>query len=348
MAVGTMNAIEMPWANFCGASNRNTIPGVSTWPPPIPSSPLRNPATKPSSPSPPVVSGFWAKRSTGWALVAAPPGISRRIATNSRKMPNMRRRFSADTLAVARAPSVAPITAVTENSATSTMSIWPLSAYGTALTSAVGMITKSDVPVALCWLMPRISTMPGTRIAAPPMPSRPLSRPVRTPMIAIARQWARTSSSNAAALAIRQRRQPLAQGSVHQPARPAPAQHAHHLVERLRPVQLDRLARVHRDVRRHDHVVHLEQRVVRVDRLVLENVESGAGQLAGPQRLDQRRLVDDRPAAGIDEVGGRLHQRELRSRDHVARLVVQEDVQRHVVALAQELLERHQLGAVLP
>src|SRR5581483_9471467 len=311
-----MNAIEMPCASFCGASKRKTMPGVSTWPPPIPSSPLRKPATKPSRPSPAVVIGLWVNMSTAWLLLAEPPGMSSRTATNSRKMPNIRRRLRTETRAVARAPSMAPTTAVAEKRATSTTSICPLRAYGTALTNAVGMMTKSEVPVARCWLMPSTSTMPGTRIAAPPIPSKPLSRPVRTPMIAIARQWARTSTSPATALAasaILERRQPLAQRPVHQPPRPAAAQHAHDLVERL----------------------------------LLEDVEPGAGQPPGAERLDQRRLVDDGTPAGVDQVGGRFHQRQLRPGDHVARLRVQQDVERDVVALAQQLLDRHELGAVL-
>ncbi len=51
-----------------------------------------------------------------------------------------------------------------------------------------------------------------------------------------------------------------------------------------------------------------------VDRLLLEHVERRAGDAVRAQRLDQRRLVDDRTARDVDEIGGRLHQRELRAR----------------------------------
>ena len=52
-------------------------------------------------------------------------------------------------------------------------------------------------------------------------------------------------------------------------------------------------------------------------RFVLEHVEAGAGDLALPERSRQRLLVDDRPARGIDQEGGRLHQREFTRTDLV-------------------------------
>ena len=52
-----------------------------------------------------------------------------------------------------------------------------------------------------------------------------------------------------------------------------------------------------------------------IDRLLLEHVERGAGDAPAAQRLDQRGLVDDRPARHVDEVRGRLHPRELRRAD---------------------------------
>ena len=44
------------------------------------------------------------------------------------------------------------------------------------------------------------------------------------------------------------------------------------------------------------------QRVVGRQRLGVEDVERGAGDRAAPQGGEQRRLVDDRPARGVDEV----------------------------------------------
>src|SRR2546429_4605271 len=49
-----------------------------------------------------------------------------------------------------------------------------------------------------------------------------------------------------------------------------------------------------------------------------------------------------RSAAGaVDEQRARLHLRELRRRDHVLRLLVERDVQRHGVAAAEDLRQRH-------
>ena len=53
-------------------------------------------------------------------------------------------------------------------------------------------------------------------------------------------------------------------------------------------------------VRGQDHVRHLAQGRGNV-RLVLEHVECRPAERAGLQRLDQRRLVDDRAARHVDE-----------------------------------------------
>ena len=57
------------------------------------------------------------------------------------------------------------------------------------------------------------------------------------------------------------------------------------------------------EVRRDDDVVELEQRP-RV-RLLGEDVERRAGDLAGAERLDQRLLVDELAAGGVDDAGRR-------------------------------------------
>ena len=55
-------------------------------------------------------------------------------------------------------------------------------------------------------------------------------------------------------------------------------------------------------VGRDDHVVHLPQRRVLGERFGLEDVEGTACDRAGPERLDQRRLVDDAAAGDVDEI----------------------------------------------
>ena len=44
---------------------------------------------------------------------------------------------------------------------------------------------------------------------------------------------------------------------------------------------------------------------------VFEDVESGAGDLAAFESVDQRSLIDNRPACRVDEECGRLHAKEL-------------------------------------
>lgn len=74
-------------------------------------------------------------------------------------------------------------------------------------------------------------------------------------------------------------------------------------------------------------------------RLVLEDVEPRAGDAALGERLVQRRLVDDRSARRVDEVGGRLHERETRLVEKAARLLGERDVHGHDVGAGEELVE---------
>src|SRR5438128_8254746 len=60
-----------------------------------------------------------------------------------------------------------------------------------------------------------------------------------------------------------------------------------------------------------DDIVHGEQRIPRIDRFLFEYVQRGAGDAARAQCLDECGLVDDGTAGDVDEVGGRLHLREL-------------------------------------
>ena len=49
-------------------------------------------------------------------------------------------------------------------------------------------------------------------------------------------------------------------------------------------------------------------------RLTFEHIQSGTADLAAAQGVDQRLFVDDATAGGVDQVGGRLHQRAARRR----------------------------------
>ena len=54
-------------------------------------------------------------------------------------------------------------------------------------------------------------------------------------------------------------------------------------------------------MRRHDDVVHVEQRIERVHGFLLEDVEGRTGDVAVPQRIPERRLVNNAAAGDIDD-----------------------------------------------
>ena len=92
------------------------------------------------------------------------------------------------------------------------------------------------------------------------------------------------------------------------------------------------------EVRRRDDVLELEQRA-RV-RLLREDVERRGGDLAGPERLDERVLVDELAARGVDEPDAVAHLRERVGADRLPRLRRQRQVQRHEVGGGVEIVGR--------
>src|ERR1700761_6105278 len=89
------------------------------------------------------------------------------------------------------------------------------------------------------------------------------------------------------------------------------------------------------EMRREDDIVELEQRVVGRRRLLVEYVEAGAEQIARTQRGRHRLLVDDGSTRGIYDDRRLLHQREFLGANQVASRVVQRDMQRENVGMAQ-------------
>ena len=71
-------------------------------------------------------------------------------------------------------------------------------------------------------------------------------------------------------------------------------------------------------MRRQDHVVQLEQRIVERERLDLEDVEARRRRSGDRGAPPSAPLIDQLAPADVDEVGRRLHQRQLR-RDRSAR-----------------------------
>src|SRR5438046_1877212 len=100
-----------------------------------------------------------------------------------------------------------------------------------------------------------------------------------------------------------------------------------------------------RHVRRDRHGVEGEERVVRGRWLLQHDVEARAGEPAGRERLIERRLIDDRAAAGVDQDRARLHQGERLLAHHPTRPVGEWHVQAHDVRGAQQLLEEDEPDA---
>ncbi len=99
-----------------------------------------------------------------------------------------------------------------------------------------------------------------------------------------------------------------------------------------------RLSRRGGEMRRDDDVVELEQRA-RV-RLGREDVERRACDLAALERLEQRVLVDELAACGVDEAHAVAHTRERGRVDRPARLVAQRQVEREELRSVVDLLRR--------
>ena len=96
------------------------------------------------------------------------------------------------------------------------------------------------------------------------------------------------------------------------------------------------------------------QRAVVGQRLLLEDVERRPGDPALAQRLRERHLVHHRPAGGVHEVRGLLHQPQPRLVDQVEGRLRgrsrhrQRHVQRDEVGPPQRVLERDDLDRLLP
>ena len=120
-------------------------------------------------------------------------------------------------------------------------------------------------------------------------------------------------------------------------------EHAHGLPAQPRRDVLDRVAVEHlvgpgrhvAEVGREQRARRLAQLAVLRQRLLGVDVERGAGDRALAQRRQQRVLVDDRPARGVDQQRRRLHQRELARADQPARAVAEPRVDREHVASAR-------------
>src|SRR5882757_3708736 len=104
------------------------------------------------------------------------------------------------------------------------------------------------------------------------------------------------------------------------------------LVERLVET-----ARYVADMRRCQHVVQRPERVIRRQRLNVENVDRRPGNLLVLQHADQSLLIDDRPARRIDQPGRWLHSLQLRGSYQAARTAAQHQMNRQDVNQVEAL-----------
>src|SRR4051794_1130050 len=116
-------------------------------------------------------------------------------------------------------------------------------------------------------------------------------------------------------------------------------QHLDHLHRYLERAALLRLERAAGAMRRAYDIRQRKERRVLGRRLALPDIEPGGEEAPALQRVEQRRLVDDAAARGVDDDRGLLHQRELRRADHVPGLGGERDVDAHQVALPQKVLQ---------
>ena len=80
----------------------------------------------------------------------------------------------------------------------------------------------------------------------------------------------------------------------------------------------------------------LAERAGQVQRLLLEDIDAGPGQVAAIERGQQRRLVDDAAAGGMDQDGAARQQGELGRADQAAGRGVQRAMQRQHLGTRQQ------------
>jgi hypothetical protein len=88
-----------------------------------------------------------------------------------------------------------------------------------------------------------------------------------------------------------------------------------------------------------------ERRVSR--RLALEDVDTGAGEMAGSERIRDGCLVDDPATGDVQQDRASLHAGQLRCADHAFRRAAQRDVHGHGVRPLEEVVESDEIDAVV-
>src|SRR5688572_5809335 len=235
--------------------------------------------------------------------------------------------------------------------------VWPLyfCASRTAISAALSAIavdaqdiaTPATAPTHATVLISLMVSLPFTAIArrrSPVMPA-PASLPGR-PGISLCR---RALGSEAAAIALQPRLEArvLQHGAIDHAARHAAVLDVEDGLHVRRAIAGEALIGPAQGVRRQDHVVELQDRIVRRRRLLLEHVEPGARDAPLGEHPGQRLLIDDRPARGIDEIGGRLHQRQALGIDEMPGLWRQRTIDAQHIGTLEQILQPDQLDPEL-
>ena len=98
-------------------------------------------------------------------------------------------------------------------------------------------------------------------------------------------------------------------------------------------------------MRREDDIGRAGQRRAGGQGLVGEDIDRRAGQVPGGEQLGERRLVDNPAARRVDQHRARLHRLHHLAAEEAPGLGGQRHVQRHDVALAQQVLQRRAANA---
>ena len=121
------------------------------------------------------------------------------------------------------------------------------------------------------------------------------------------------------------------------------------VVDALGEISTHGVDRVPGDVRGQHDVLERQQRIVGRHGFDGEDVQTRRGESPVPERIDQCLLVDDRTARGVDEHRVALHQGQRFGVEQGRRLLRQRQMQRHDVALGEQLGQRTPArGAVVP
>ena len=96
-------------------------------------------------------------------------------------------------------------------------------------------------------------------------------------------------------------------------------------------------------MRRDDHIVELQQRVVSRSRLDFKHIEPGAGNASLHQGLVEGGFIDDRTARSINQVGRGLHQRQQAGIHQPLGLRIERAVDGQKISLFEQLVKADQL-----